>query len=111
MRAAAVVLIAAMGASCAKPPPPAAKGAVFDVYRGKRQVLIVRNEPGKLTSTLELGPGESWPDHPFLSADATAPEEENRIGVLLRRSAGFDEFLQRLREAGYEVKPRNLRKI
>ena len=100
------VLMLAFLVGCARSKVPAPKGAVFEVFRGKRQVLIVRNEPGLLTSTVELGRGESWPRHPFLSADATAPEEEGKLGNLLRRSTSFDDFLSRLQAAGYELKKR-----
>jgi hypothetical protein len=43
--------------------------------------------------------------HPFLTATARAPFEEDALREILVRSTNFDDFLRRLKEGGYIVLP------
>ena len=73
------------------------------VYNGERRVLSLKGEPGPITSTALPPPGQPPRRHPFLSAAALAPEEEDRLGRLLEGARSVEEFLDALRRAGYRV--------
>ena len=81
------------------------KTAAYEVFKGDRKVCVFRDRPGKLTSTAMLPPGGSFPDHPFLSADAFDPLEEDALRRHLEASNSFDDFAARLRKAGYTLRP------
>ncbi|MFH1725030.1 MAG: Nif11-like leader peptide family natural product precursor [Elusimicrobiota bacterium] len=74
---------------------------VFD--RQGTRVLWMKDEPGRLLSTALPPPGAKSPSHPFLTAQAFVPGEENRLRELLERSKDFDEYVVLLRENGYTV--------
>ena len=97
----------------------------FAVYAEGRLALVVRDEPGTLRSTAgppagagpppppgpPPGPGEPLnPEpppgvHPFIDAQAHDPVSEGRLRRLLDESSSFDDFIERLRGAGFEVAP------
>jgi hypothetical protein len=81
----------------------AARGTrLFHVYKGSLLVLKLEDRPGTLHSTAAPGP-DGPPSHPFVHAIAVDALSENELGELLRRSAGFDDYLARLLGAGYDV--------
>ena len=77
----------------------------YNVLKAGRLVLTVSDVPGPIVSTAVLPPGASPAKHPFLSATAHAPEEEDTLRKTLDQSKDFDDFLRRLREDGYTVEP------
>lgn len=77
--------------------------ARYAVYAGEDLVLTVRAEPGPLTSTAPPVPGGRPPLHPFLSAAARDASHEESLRELLDASEDLQEFLGRLRAAGYTV--------
>lgn len=77
----------------------------WNVYKNGRKVLTVKNEPGPITSTAALPPGKAPRRHPFLSAQALDPAEENDLGMILEESKSFEDFMARLKAAGYAASP------
>jgi hypothetical protein len=77
----------------------------LDVFRDGTLVLTVRGEPGPLVSVSAPPPlpGEELPAHPFLSASAYVPEYEDELRRALDASADLDDYVARLRAAGYRV--------
>jgi hypothetical protein len=43
--------------------------------------------------------------HPFLSATALSAMHEHRLREILEASSGVEDFLSRLRSAGFRVEP------
>lgn len=74
------------------------------LWRG-RPVLDVTDEPGPLTSTALPPQGWTPPQHPFLTAAARDAEHEHALREHLLAASGTDDFLDRLRAAGYQVEP------
>jgi len=100
------LLVAAAG--CARKAPEeivASPGQTFNIYKDDRKILTVKNEPGPLLSTAILPPGTPPPKHPFLSGSALYAPEEGNLREILEQSAGFDDFLKRLKARGYRVEP------
>ena len=77
----------------------------LSVSKAGRIVLDVLDEPGPLTSTALAPPGFEPPQHPFVTASARDPEAEHELREILDASASTDDFIERLRAAGYEVAP------
>lgn len=97
----------------------------FAIYTDGRLALVIRDEPGTLRSTAgpsagaggppppppgpPPGPGEPLnPEpppgvHPFIDAQAYDPVSEDRLRRLLDESSGFDDYLQRLLGAGFDI--------
>ncbi len=100
----------------------------FAVYVDGRLALIVRDNPGTLRSTAgppagvvhgggppppppgpPPGPDEPlMPEpppgtHPFIDAQAYDPVSEDRLRRLLDDSSGFDDYLARLIDAGFDI--------
>jgi len=96
----------------------------FAVYVQGRLALVVSDEPGTLRSTAgpaaggvgpppppgpPPGPGEPMTTerppggHPFLDAQAYDAVSEDRLRRLLLESASFDEYLERLIGAGFDI--------
>ncbi|MDA0998251.1 MAG: thermonuclease family protein, partial [Proteobacteria bacterium] len=67
--------------------------STYTVYRDNRPVLRVIDRPGTLTSTALLPAGATPVSHPFLTANALAPEEEDQLRRILDASNSIDEFL------------------
>jgi hypothetical protein len=96
----------------------------FAVYTDGRLALVVRDEPGPLRSTAAPpagaggpppppgpppGPGEPVDAelpagvHPFIDAQAYDPVSEDRLRRLLGESSSFDDYLERLVGAGFDI--------
>lgn len=78
---------------------------VWDVLKNGRPVLKLKNKPGPLLSTALTPAGRKPPTHPFLSAEALDPMEEDNLRRLLDRSRSFDEFVSSLKKNGYTLSP------
>ena len=100
-------LLVAIGLSVSLPVADAAAQTShsYNVLKAGRLVLTVSDVPGSIVSTAALPPGAAPAKHPFLSATAHAPEEEDTLRKTLDQSKDFDDFLRRLRERGYTVQP------
>ena len=75
----------------------------YFVYAGDELVLTVRAEPGPITSTAPPPPGGALVTHPFLSASARDAAYEHQLRELLTASTSVDDYLARLRAAGFRV--------
>jgi hypothetical protein len=89
----------------------------FAVYTEGRLALVISEGPGTLRSsagppppagdpgppgppgTTDLPPGV----HPFIDAEAHDPVSESRLRELLDASSGFDDYLARLLDAGFDI--------
>lgn len=85
--------------------PPAPHPGPWEVFRGERLVLSVSDGAGALVSTAPPQPGAAPVRHPFLAASAHAPEEEDALKRVLDASESTADFLERLKSAGYDVRP------
>ena len=81
-----------------------AEVVTWEVYKGDKMVLKVSNKPGPLTSTAILPPNTEPVTHPFLTAQALDPFEEDNLGKILGESGSFDEFISLLKANGYELR-------
>lgn len=95
-------------AACHAPAVLAPEGAVnevstWSIYDGDMLILSVRNEPGAITSTAPPPPGMQPLMHPFLSAAAQEAGHESQLKDLLDVSTSTDDFLARLKAAGFRV--------
>jgi hypothetical protein len=80
----------------------------YTVYaEDDEKVLEVSDVPGPLVSVSSPPPppGQAPATHPFLSASAYDPFREGALRKILLQSASFDDFLKRLKDAGYRVVP------
>jgi cell division septation protein DedD len=75
----------------------------YEVSKGGTAVLTFTSEPGVILSTALAAPGAKPLKHPFLNARALDARHEHQLGALLRASSSVEDFIQRLRGAGYEV--------
>lgn len=75
----------------------------YEVSKDGGAVLTFTSEPGVIQSTALPVPGARPLRHPFLSARALDARHEHQLGALLRASSSVEDFIQRLRGAGYEV--------
>ena len=83
---------------------PEAATKAYAVLKDGRTVLTVKNESGPLYST-SLPPLGSKPTiHPFVTATARDPGEEDALRKILDESSDFDDFIARLQAAGYTLK-------
>jgi len=80
----------------------------WDVYDGDVLVLEVSNQPGILRSTAAPPPDPGWrpPRHPFLSATAQSAVHESKLRRILLASSSLDDFLERLDDEGFTVRPK-----
>ncbi len=78
--------------------------AKYIVERNGHSVLTVFAQPGTITSAAVPPPDASPVTSSFLSAKALDPIEEDRLREILRASVSVDDFLERLRGAGYGVR-------
>jgi hypothetical protein len=96
----------AAGVACHATAPPEADVTavpVWDVYRGPDRVLVVRGEPGPITSTAPPPADGRVATNPYLSAAALDASCEAELGGLLQQATSLDDFLARLRAAGFRV--------
>jgi hypothetical protein len=90
--------------ACASVEAQSAEPTTYEVRKADRLVLTITNRPGPLVSTA-LAPAGSAPiQHPFLSGSAHAADQEHTLRSLLDQSRSFDEFVARLRGAGFELR-------
>jgi hypothetical protein len=89
----------------------------FAVYTDGRLALVIRDNPGTLRSTAGPPPpaGDPGPPgppgttdlppgvHPFIDAEAHDPVSEGRLRELLDASSGFDDYVARLIDAGFDI--------
>ncbi|MDQ6711495.1 MAG: hypothetical protein M3Z11_13215 [Candidatus Dormibacteraeota bacterium] len=78
----------------------------FTVYtESDKKVLEVSDQPGPLVSVSAPPPrpGQAPATHPFLSASAYDPFTDGALRNILLKSSSFDDFLEKLRDAGYRV--------
>ena len=104
------ILLAALAAVCAcgrkeAPVPTAPATPIWSAYRAGREVLRFKEGSGPLRSTALLPVGVEPPTHPFLTASALEPDEESALHDVLSASKTFPEFMERLKKAGYDVRP------
>ncbi len=66
-------------------------------------VLRIEDAPGPLVSTAPRRPGMPPTLHAFLSATALDARQEHTLRGLLEESRSTDDFVRRLRDAGYSV--------
>jgi hypothetical protein len=78
---------------------------IWSAYRGDREVLRFKDGSGPLRSTALLPFGVEPPTHPFLTASALTPEDEDGLRDILDASKSFPDFIERLKKAGYAVRP------
>lgn len=81
---------------------------VWNVYKDDKKVLVVKNEPGPIVSTALLPEGQEPIKHPFLSATALDPLEEDNLHTLLEKAQNFDEFISLLRQNGYKFEKKGI---
>lgn len=94
-------------AGCRKESPEGGfpPGSSWEVLKNGQPVLLLKNEPGPLTSTAAPPPGQEPPRHPFLTASALDPIEENALRETLDKSRSFEEFVSLLKAQGYTLRP------
>ena len=83
---------------------PQAAPAAARVHLDDTLVLEVTDRPGVLLSTA-APPPEGAPDHPFVDARAFDPFTEGTLAGILGESSNYQDFLDRLTEAGFRVEP------
>ena len=77
----------------------------WQIYDGETLILEVWDTPGPLMSTAAPPPDFQVSDHPFFSATAHSADHESRLRELLKNSTSVTEYLDRLRTAGFTVRP------
>ena len=92
--------------ACQRPQEASEEAKTYEVSKKGRLVLTVTDAPGPIVSTAVRPPAGALVRHPFLSASAYVPEEEDALRLLLDQSKSTQDFLERLRKAGYQVAPR-----
>lgn len=75
------------------------------VYDGDVEILSVNDTPGPILSTAALPPGAMPIRHRFLSASARSARHESKLREILNASTDVPDFLARLRDAGFVVRP------
>lgn len=78
----------------------------WEVFDGATLILEVSDVPGPILSTAMPPPGVKPVTHPFLSAAARSAIHEHRLREVLLASKDVEDFLERLRAAGFTVKAR-----
>lgn len=108
MRLFLTLLLLTGTSACRRPQeePTVAEAKTYEVTKKGRLVLTVTDAPGPIVSTALRPPDGKVATHPFLSASAYVPEEEDALRRLLEQSQSTRDFIMRLRKAGYEVAPR-----
>ena len=78
----------------------------YVVTREGTRVLEMQDRPGFLVSTAPPPP-DGPVVHPWINAVALDMESENELGSLLTESTDFDDYVTRLRAAGFTVSAMN----
>lgn len=105
----AAVLLAVVASGCkgrsaeetAVSEPAAAPS--WTAYKNGQPVLRFRKGPGTLRSSALPG-ADGAPSHPWLDAQALDPLAEDDLRKTLEASSSFDDFVARLKAAGYDVR-------
>lgn len=79
----------------------------YHVFAGRDPVLSVEGRPGRLHSMAALPEGAVAPEHTFVHGVSLNPQHEHALRQLLLASSDFDDFLDRLVAAGYDVAANN----
>lgn len=79
--------------------------SAWSIYDGEILILTVRDEPGVITSTAPLPRGVQPLRHPFLSAAAREAGHESQLKQILDAATDTEDFLARLKAAGFRVVP------
>lgn len=75
----------------------------YNVYKGDMLVATIKPEPGYITGTAAPAPGTKPQKHPFITASAFVPEEENNLRSFLDKAKNFNDYVSLLTESGYKV--------
>ncbi len=75
----------------------------YNVYHDNKLVAIIKSEPGPVVSTATPPPLGQEIKHPFLTATALVPEEENTLYQFLQKAKNFDGYVNLLKANGYIV--------
>ncbi len=75
----------------------------WKVYDGEELILSLRGAPGALVSTAALPPNATPVTHPFLSGSAHDAGHEPVLRELLEASTSAEDYVARLRAAGFRV--------
>jgi hypothetical protein len=101
-----VAAVCACGRSPKEEPVPKTPAQpIWSAYSGGEEVLRFKEGSGPLRSSAMLPIGATPPIHPFLTATALHATEEGRLRDVLEASKSFPDFIERLKKAGYEVRP------
>ena len=100
-----IILLAALAAACSPSGTKASSTPIYSAYHGDHEVLRFKEGSGPLRSMALLPVGTEPPNHPFLTASALDATEEHALYDVLAKSKSFPEFIERLKGAGYEVRP------
>ncbi|WP_013323871.1 hypothetical protein [Gloeothece verrucosa] len=74
----------------------------FYIYKNGVLTLALEDRPGTLHS-MASPPPTGAPTHPFIHGSAYDAKSEDEMGTLLRKSTSFDNYINLLIEAGYDV--------
>jgi hypothetical protein len=76
----------------------------YNVYRGEKLIAVIKPESGLIVSTATPPPPPGQQiKHPFLTATALVPEEENNLYQLLQKAKNFDDYVNLLKANGYTI--------
>lgn len=83
-------------------PSPGRAERGFWIFAGKDCVMAIENRPGQLISVAAPGPG-GFVEHPWLHGVSRGMEHEHKLRQILLSSSDFDDFVNRLLIAGYDL--------
>jgi hypothetical protein len=87
----------------------ACKQKSFDysvVNKNGKEVALISDRPGTLSSKGIQESGYHPVKHPFLSAESLDALAESDLKEVLDKSKSFEEFVANLKKAGYSVLPK-----
>ncbi|NLT73414.1 MAG: hypothetical protein GXX94_04360 [Chloroflexi bacterium] len=82
----------------------------FALYHEGLHAATVSSEPGRLISTAGPPPGGP-PSHPWVHLVSYQAIYESELAGLLGQATGFDDYLQLLLQAGYDIGSDDLRAL
>lgn len=100
-----LLLLAACGPvqPAGREPAPMSAVPSWKVYDGEELILSLRGEPGALVSTAALPTNARPVTHPFVSGSAHDAGYEHVLRELLDASTSAEDYVARLRAAGFRV--------